>query len=102
MTSYVAMVKIFTFEKFYFGVIFWINKLLLLYNHKVNTLLGSVYIQYVMQVDIFRAILETLEVLKLDLANTLIAMMRPHVQQESVHYERAKFEELLKVSEGLY
>lgn len=50
-------------------------------------------------VDIFRTILETLEVLKLDLANTLIAMMRPHVQQESVHYERAKFEELLKVSE---
>ncbi|CAB3251704.1 unnamed protein product [Arctia plantaginis] len=50
-------------------------------------------------VDIFRAILEALEVLKLDLANTLIAMMRPHVQQESVHYERAKFEELLKVTE---
>lgn len=45
---YVAMVKIFTFEKFYLGVMVWINKLLLLYNHKVNTLLGSVYIQYVM------------------------------------------------------
>ncbi|CAH2055729.1 unnamed protein product, partial [Iphiclides podalirius] len=50
-------------------------------------------------VDIFRAILETLEVLKLDLANTLIAMIRPHVQKESVQYERAKFDELLKVSE---
>ncbi|KAL0829911.1 hypothetical protein ABMA28_003386 [Loxostege sticticalis] len=50
-------------------------------------------------VDIFRAILETLEVLKLDLANTLIAMIRPHVQKESVHYERAKFDEMLKVSE---
>ncbi|KAJ0172610.1 hypothetical protein K1T71_011749 [Dendrolimus kikuchii] len=50
-------------------------------------------------VDIFRAILETLEVLKLDLANSLIAMMRPHVQQESVQYERAKFEEILKVTE---
>lgn len=54
------------------------------------------------QVDIFRAILETLEVLKLDLANTLIAMIRPHVQKESVHYERAKFDEMLKVSEGIY
>lgn len=50
-------------------------------------------------VDIFRAILETLEVLKLDLANTLIAMIRPHVQQESVHCERVKFDEILKVSE---
>ncbi|XP_013195536.2 T-complex protein 11-like protein 1 [Amyelois transitella] len=50
-------------------------------------------------VDIFRAILETLEVLKLDLANTLIAMIRPHVQKESVQYERAKFDEMLKVSE---
>ncbi|XP_049878416.1 T-complex protein 11-like protein 1 [Pectinophora gossypiella] len=50
-------------------------------------------------VDIFRAILETLEVLKLDLANTLIAMIRPHVQKESVHYERAKFDDMLKVSE---
>ncbi|KAJ8720924.1 hypothetical protein PYW08_006389 [Mythimna loreyi] len=50
-------------------------------------------------VDVFRAILETLEILKLDLANTLIAMIRPHVQQESVQYERAKFDEMLKVSE---
>lgn len=50
-------------------------------------------------VDIFRSILETLEVLKLDLANTLIAMIRPHVQKESVQYERAKFDEMLKVSE---
>lgn len=52
--------------------------------------------------DIFRTILETLEVLKLDLANTLIAMIRPHVQQESVHYERAKFDEMLQVTEGMY
>lgn len=52
------------------------------------------------QVEIFRAILETLEVLKLDLANTLIAMIRPHVEQESVLYERAKFDEILKLSEG--
>ncbi|KAL4713415.1 hypothetical protein ACJJTC_010400 [Scirpophaga incertulas] len=50
-------------------------------------------------VDIFRTILETLEVLKLDLANTLIAMIRPHVMKESVQYERAKFDEMLKVSE---
>ncbi|XP_063366142.1 T-complex protein 11-like protein 1 [Cydia amplana] len=50
-------------------------------------------------VEIFRAILETLEVLKLDLANTLIAMIRPHVQKESVHYEKLKFEEMLKVTE---
>ncbi|XP_059061041.1 T-complex protein 11-like protein 1 isoform X1 [Achroia grisella] len=50
-------------------------------------------------VDVFRSILETLEVLKLDLANTLIAMIRPHVQKESVQYERVKFDEMLKVSE---
>ncbi|XP_063622827.1 T-complex protein 11-like protein 1 [Cydia splendana] len=50
-------------------------------------------------VEIFRAILETLEVLKLDLANTLIAMIRPHVQKESVLYEKLKFEEMLKVTE---
>lgn len=50
--------------------------------------------------DIFRAILEALEILKLDLANTLIAMIRPHVQQESVEYERAKFDEMLKITEG--
>ncbi|XP_073954544.1 T-complex protein 11-like protein 1 [Choristoneura fumiferana] len=50
-------------------------------------------------VEVFRAILETLEVLKLDLANTLITMIRPHVQKESVHYEKMKFEEMLKVTE---
>ncbi|XP_028042954.1 T-complex protein 11-like protein 1 [Bombyx mandarina] len=50
-------------------------------------------------VEVFRAILEALEVLKLDLANTLITMIRPHVQKESVQYERAKFDEMLKVSE---
>ncbi|XP_072945317.1 T-complex protein 11-like protein 1 isoform X1 [Epargyreus clarus] len=50
-------------------------------------------------VEVFRSILETLEVLKLDLANTLIAMIRPHVQKESVQYERTKFDEMLKLSE---
>ncbi|RVE53049.1 hypothetical protein evm_002347 [Chilo suppressalis] len=59
--------------------------------HHITTLTDTV--------DIFRAILETLEVLKLDLANTLIAMIRPHVQKESVQYEREKFEEILKVTE---
>ncbi|XP_052744491.1 T-complex protein 11-like protein 1 [Bicyclus anynana] len=59
--------------------------------HHITTLTDTV--------DIFRAILETLEVLKLDLANTLIAMLRPHVQQESVAYERTKFDEMLKISE---
>lgn len=53
-----------------------------------------------LQVEVFRTILETLEVLKLDLANTLITMIRPHVQKESVHYEKMKFEEMLKVTEG--
>lgn len=50
-------------------------------------------------VDVFKAILETLEVLKLDLANTLIAMIRPQVQAQSVQYEKDKFENLLKVQE---
>ncbi|XP_041970121.1 T-complex protein 11-like protein 1 [Aricia agestis] len=50
-------------------------------------------------VEIFRAILEALEVLKLDLANTLIALLRPHVQKDSVAYEKAKFDEMLTISE---
>lgn len=54
------------------------------------------------QVDTFKAILETLELLKLDLANTLIAMIRPHVQAESVVYERTKFDEMLKVQDGIH
>lgn len=50
--------------------------------------------------DIFRSILEALEVLKLDLANTLITMYRPHVQAQSVQYEQDKFKEFLMVLEG--
>ena len=46
-------------------------------------------------VDIFRGIMETLELLKLDMANYTIQQMRPHIQQQVVSYEQKKFKELL-------
>jgi hypothetical protein len=46
-------------------------------------------------VDIFRGIMETLELLKLDMANYTIQQMRPHIQQQVVNYEQKKFKELL-------
>jgi hypothetical protein len=39
--------------------------------------------------------METLELLKLDMANFTIQQMRPHIQQQVVAYEQKKFKELL-------
>lgn len=47
-------------------------------------------------VDLFRGIMETLELLKLDMANYTIQQMRPHIQQQVVAYEQKKFKELLE------
>jgi hypothetical protein len=47
-------------------------------------------------VEIFRGIMETLELLKLDMANYTIQQMRPHIQQQVVTYEQTKFKELLE------
>lgn len=46
-------------------------------------------------VELFRGIMETLELLKLDMANYTIQQMRPHIQQQVVAYEQKKFKELL-------
>ena len=42
-----------------------------------------------------------LEVLKMDMANFTIQQIRPFVQQQSVDYEKKKFDELLKQQEGI-
>lgn len=47
-------------------------------------------------VDLFKGIMETLELLKLDMANFTIQQMRPHIQQQVVTYEQKKFKELLE------
>jgi hypothetical protein len=46
-------------------------------------------------VELFKGIMETLELLKLDMANYTIQQMRPHIQQQVVAYEQKKFKELL-------
>src|SRR5687767_9280351 len=43
-----------------------------------------------------RGIMELLEVMRLDMANFTITQMRPHIQQQSVEYERKKFREFLE------
>lgn len=40
--------------------------------------------------------MELLELMKLDMANFAIEQIRPHIQQQSVHYERKKFQEFLE------
>jgi hypothetical protein len=47
-------------------------------------------------VELFKAIFETLEAMKLDMANFTIAQMRPVIQQHSVEYEQAQFAKLLE------
>ena len=46
-------------------------------------------------IEIFRAIMEMLELLKLDMANFTISQMRPYLQQQVVVYEQKKFKEFL-------
>lgn len=43
-----------------------------------------------------------MEVLKMDMANFTIQQIRPFVQQQSVDYEKKKFEDLIKQQAGLY
>ncbi|XP_071942831.1 T-complex protein 11-like protein 1 isoform X2 [Antedon mediterranea] len=45
---------------------------------------------------LFREILRVLDLMKLDMANFTINTFRPHIQQQSVNYERNKFSEFLK------
>lgn len=45
--------------------------------------------------------MQTLELLKLDMANFTIAQMRPHIQQQVVVYEQKKFKEFLELQKGI-
>ena len=40
--------------------------------------------------------------MKMDMANFTIQQVRPYLQQQSVEYERKKFNEFLKTQEGDY
>jgi hypothetical protein len=44
--------------------------------------------------------METVELLKLDMANYTIQQMRPYIQQQVVAYEQKKFKELLETQKG--
>ncbi|GAB1286641.1 T-complex protein 11-like protein 1 [Apodemus speciosus] len=46
-------------------------------------------------VPLFRAIFSVLDLMKVDMANFAISSIRPHLMQQSVEYERKKFQEVL-------
>lgn len=46
-------------------------------------------------VELFKEIFRVLDLLKLDMANFTLQSLRPHIQQQSVEYERKKFQEFL-------
>ncbi|XP_053139537.1 T-complex protein 11-like protein 1 [Hemicordylus capensis] len=45
-------------------------------------------------VPLFRAIFSVLDLMKVDMANFAVSSIRPHLMQQSVEYERKKFQEL--------
>jgi hypothetical protein len=47
-------------------------------------------------VELFRGIMELLEVMKMDWANFAIQQIRPHIQQQSIDYEKKKFKDFLE------
>lgn len=47
-------------------------------------------------VSLFRAIFSVLDLMKVDMANFAVSSIRPHLMQQSVEYERKKFQELLE------
>lgn len=53
-------------------------------------------------IETFKGVMELLQLMRLDLANFTITMMRPSIIASSIEYEKAKFAEFLKVnSNGL-
>jgi hypothetical protein len=46
--------------------------------------------------------METLDLLKLDMANFTITQMRPQIQQQVVGYEQQKFKEFLELQKGFF
>uniref|UniRef100_A0A8C5K245 T-complex 11 like 1 n=1 Tax=Jaculus jaculus TaxID=51337 RepID=A0A8C5K245_JACJA len=47
-------------------------------------------------VPLFRAIFSVLDLMKVDMANFAVTSIRPHLMQQSVEYERKKFQEVLE------
>uniref|UniRef100_A0A8C9V9B1 T-complex 11, testis-specific-like 1 n=1 Tax=Scleropages formosus TaxID=113540 RepID=A0A8C9V9B1_SCLFO len=47
-------------------------------------------------VPLFRAIFQVLDLMKIDMANFALSSIRPHLMQQSVEYERKKFQEFLE------
>ncbi|XP_055991713.1 T-complex protein 11-like protein 1 [Sorex fumeus] len=47
-------------------------------------------------VPLFRAIFSVLDLMKVDMVNFAVSSIRPHLMQQSVEYERTKFQELLE------
>ncbi|XP_054713074.1 T-complex protein 11-like protein 1 [Uloborus diversus] len=52
-------------------------------------------------VPLYKGILETLDLMKIDFMNYTLINIRPHIQRHSIEYEKNKFEEILKSLEGL-
>lgn len=50
-------------------------------------------------VTVFRGVAETLDLMKLDMANYTIQMIRPTIVKQIVEYERGKFKEFLKTQQ---
>jgi len=51
-------------------------------------------------IPLYKGIFETLELMRLDMANFTIRQIRPQIAACSVEYERQKFEDYLKVTPG--
>lgn len=49
-------------------------------------------------VELYKGIFETLELMRLDMANFTIRQIRPQIAANAVEYERTKFEEYLKIT----
>uniref|UniRef100_A0A8C8RPT0 T-complex 11 like 1 n=1 Tax=Pelusios castaneus TaxID=367368 RepID=A0A8C8RPT0_9SAUR len=47
-------------------------------------------------VPLFRAIFSVLDVMKMDMANFAVSSIRPHLMQQSVEYEREKFQKIFE------
>lgn len=53
-------------------------------------------------ISVFRGVMETLDLMRLDMANFTIQQIRPHIVAQSVTYEKKKFAEFLKTqNDGL-
>lgn len=51
-------------------------------------------------VDLFRGIFRVLALMKIDMVNFTVQSLRPHLMQQAVQYERAKFQQILDKDPG--